>query len=131
MEVGKYLTHVVVVGEGKTYDYLVKLKLEHGVALQWLLPFPGDWHILKNYALVLMKVYGEAGLKDLVYQFHRDKTANTVLTATNFDKTLAFLLQCWEAFYRFEIELFERENEKETTHRDMSTRDILHRVGTQ
>ena len=99
--VHKYVQHVVVVGDGKTYDYLMKLKLEQGIGLEWMLPFPGDWHILKNYALALMNIYAEAGLKELVFRSHRDKTANWVLSATNFDKTNAFLLQFWEAFYRF------------------------------
>lgn len=66
MGAGTFLEHVLVVGDGKTYDYLMKLKLEHGAGLNWLLPFPGDWHILKNFSLLLMKVYGDAGLKELV-----------------------------------------------------------------
>lgn len=45
MGIGKHLEHVVVVGDGKTYDYLVQLKLEYQTGLEWMLPFPGDWHI--------------------------------------------------------------------------------------
>ena len=32
--------------------------------MAWLFIFPGDWHILKNYQEVLLKVYFDAGLKD-------------------------------------------------------------------
>ena len=106
MGVGKHLEHVLVVGDGKTYDYLIKLKQEHPEGLKWLLPFPGDWHMLKNFGSVLMKIYSEAGLKELVQKFHRGSTATSVLTGGNFEKTFQFLTQCWEAFYRYEINLF-------------------------
>jgi hypothetical protein len=36
------------VGDGKSYDHLIKLKNEYGNSLNWVLPYPGDWHILKN-----------------------------------------------------------------------------------
>ncbi|CAC5411600.1 unnamed protein product [Mytilus coruscus] len=49
LNVGQDINHLVVVGDGKTYDLLVKLKGEYGSELDWVLPFPGDWHILKNY----------------------------------------------------------------------------------
>ena len=35
-----------VVGDGKSYDHLIKLKSEYGGSLIWVLPYPGDWHIL-------------------------------------------------------------------------------------
>ena len=48
-EVGVVTSHVVVVGDGKTYRYhLLNLKKLYGSSLSWMLPFPGDWHILKN-----------------------------------------------------------------------------------
>jgi hypothetical protein len=39
---------VLIVGDGKSYDHLIKLKSEYGSNLDWVLPYPGDWHILKN-----------------------------------------------------------------------------------
>jgi hypothetical protein len=27
---------------------VIKLKAEYGTALNWVLPYPGDWHILKK-----------------------------------------------------------------------------------
>ena len=62
---------LVVVGDGKTYDLLVKLKGEYGSELDWVLPFPGDWHILKNYQRMIMKLYLDAGLKDFIEIFLR------------------------------------------------------------
>ena len=57
---------MVVVGDGKTYDHLIQLKNEEKEDSSWLLPYIGDWHALKNYQLVLMKIYVDAGLKEMI-----------------------------------------------------------------
>ena len=41
------------------------MKYEYGSELDWLIPFIGDWHLLSKYKSVLMKVYYDAGLKEL------------------------------------------------------------------
>ncbi|CAG2242063.1 unnamed protein product [Mytilus edulis] len=92
-KIGRELKHLVVVGDGKTYDLLVKLKLELKDDLSWLLPFPGDWHILKNYQRMIMKLYLDAGLKELIELFHHGAVVASVMQATNFDKTHHFLMQ--------------------------------------
>jgi hypothetical protein len=45
-QIGKNLQYLVVVGDGKSYDHLIKLKSEYGGSLSWVLPYPGDWQIL-------------------------------------------------------------------------------------
>ena len=52
-------------GDAKVYDLIQDLKTEYGDNLQWLIPFPGDWHLLLNYQKVIMKPYGDAGLMSL------------------------------------------------------------------
>ena len=44
------------------FDVLQELSIEYGENLRWLVPIPGDWHILYNYQKVLIKPYGDAGL---------------------------------------------------------------------
>ena len=55
----------VIVGDQKIFAALHKLKRKYGGELDWLLPFPGDWHFMKNYQPILMKIYFHAGLKEL------------------------------------------------------------------
>ena len=84
-------------GIGESADYLVlvgdhtricELKQEYGTDLDWVIPFIGDWHFLSNYQLVLMKVYYDAGLKDLAE------------SSGSYMSTHQFLLQAWETLYR-------------------------------
>ncbi len=63
--IGVRADHLIVVGDAKPYAQLQELKHSYGAELDWLLPFIGDWHLLLNYQSVLMKIYYEAGLKDL------------------------------------------------------------------
>ena len=77
-------------GDGKTYQHLLNIKQQYGIALEKLIIFPGDWHILKNYQPILMKVYYQ-GIS---------ATLKSLEACSNFKRTHIFLLQVWEAIYR-------------------------------
>ena len=99
--VGRMLTHLVVVGDGKTYDHLLSLIREYGDELAWLVPFPGDWHLLKAIHPVLMRVYWDAGLKSMaVAMGYRGDLLSVLEKATNFRKCHEFLLLAHEAIGR-------------------------------
>ena len=53
-----------------------------------------------------MKIYVDAGLKEMIELLHRGVLYTVVTQAKGFDKTHTFLIQCWEAFYRFELQIF-------------------------
>ena len=92
---------LIVVGDAKTYDILQSLRRQYGSQMQWLLPFPGDWHILYNYQKVLLKIYGEAGLLQLArVTGHRAETLTSLAAASHFKRTHHFILQSFEALYR-------------------------------
>ncbi len=57
----------------------MRLKKQYGEALEKLLIFPGDWHILKNYQEVSMKLYYIPGLKEIaIGSGYRGRTDITV-----------------------------------------------------
>ena len=65
-------------------------------------PFPGDWHILKNFQEVLLKIYYSAGLCHLaIASGYQPKSIGT-----NFKRTHNFLLEVWEALYRYFLYIF-------------------------
>ncbi|CAG2184537.1 unnamed protein product [Mytilus edulis] len=107
-QVGTKINYLVVVGDGKSYDILIKLKSEYGNALDWVLPYPGDWHILKNLLPVFMKIYYDAGLKELAVKFHHGATLKVLTECTRFPMTHRFLSHVWEAMFRYQVESFMR-----------------------
>lgn len=96
--------YVLVVGDAKTYNILQSIRFEYRSVLKWLIP---DWHILYNYQKVLMKPYADAGLVTLEkVSGHRAETLTSLIQANNFRRTHEFLLQAFDAFYRYFISLY-------------------------
>ncbi len=99
---GRGMQWLVVEGDAKVYEILQALKF--GEELEWVIPYPGDWHMLKNYQPALMKAHYDAGLKSMA------KAAGYPLPASKscsqFKRTHHFLLQAWEAVYRAMLTTF-------------------------
>ncbi len=95
---------VVLVGDGKTYDHLRKVKRSYELTFEKLLIFPGDWHLLKNYQPVLMKAYYHAGLREIAKNSgYKAETLKSLENCSHFKRTL---LQLWEAMLIEMISLF-------------------------
>jgi hypothetical protein len=93
--------YLLVAADAKLYDILQAVRKEYGVSLDWLLPFPGDWHMMFNYQKVLTKIYWDAGLLQLAQvSGHRAETLTSLAQAKNFRRTHTFLLEVYEAIYR-------------------------------
>ena len=96
--------YLVVEGDAKLYELLQSLKREYNNELAWLIPYPGDWHMLMNFQLALMKPYYDAGLKSLAEA--AGYPVEAIKECTQFKRTHNFILEAWEALYRVMMESF-------------------------
>ena len=86
--IGERADYLVLVGDQKTYTCVCELKQEYGAHLDWVIPFIGDWHLLSNCQSVLMKVYYDAGLKDLAEcSGHRGETLTSIKKCSSYKRT--------------------------------------------
>ena len=67
-----------------------------------MLPFPGDWHLLKYFQEVLLKIYFDVGLSDLAKS--SGYLPNSV--GSNFKRTHHFLLEARESLYHHFLTIF-------------------------
>ena len=98
----------LVVGDQKVFSYMHQLKRQYGAELDWLKPFPGDWHLLKNFQPVLMKVYFHCGLKDLAVQAgYKGSNLTALESCGSFKQTHIFLLEVFEAMYQHALSVMQ------------------------
>ena len=64
-EVNISINYLLVIGDAKTFELLRTLKDEYGQDLELLIPYPGDWHILKNFQPVVFKIFSHAALRSI------------------------------------------------------------------
>lgn len=119
MKVGKRLKHMIVVGDGKTYCHLQQIKKQYPQEMEWMVPFPGDWHTLKNLQPVLMKIYWHAGLHSLAIRNHKGATLTSLAQCHHFKRTHNFLMYAWEALYRSQLVAFLNTNPEEKTEENL------------
>ena len=105
------MKHLLVAGDAKVYDVLQFLKFEYGVEYSWLIPMLGDWHLLKNYQIALMKPYFEAGLKELAQVSGYPVAA--IQTCGQSKRTHRFLLEAWESIHQVMMEKYFSFNQNE------------------
>ena len=112
----KYILHqhqefLVLEGDAKLFDIVQSLKHEYGDELRWVIPYPGDWHVLKNYQIALLKPYFDAGLKEMAGA--AGYLVSQIRSCSQFKRVHYFLLEAWEATYRVMLETF-LESDEET-----------------
>lgn len=88
----------MLVGDAKVYDQVQAIKYEYGSDLDWLILYPGDWHLLKNYQLCLIKPYFDAGLKELAEV--SGYPIISIKNCSNFKRSHRFIMEVCESFFR-------------------------------
>ena len=58
----------IVCGDQQTYSIIINLKAKFPEAFQWIIPMPGDWHLLKLAAETIRDMIWDGGLHDLAKQ---------------------------------------------------------------
>ena len=82
---------VIVVGDVRTYNLFQDVCFKYKSQLKWLIPFPGDWHVVFNYQRVLMKPYADAGLASLgKVSGHRAERLTTLMQAKTSGEHMSF-----------------------------------------
>ena len=47
--VGQNMKWLVLEGDAKLYEVMKSLQFEYGEELSWVIPYPGDWHMLRQH----------------------------------------------------------------------------------
>ena len=122
-DVGKSVNHLIVAGDAKTYLHMVTLKQQYGEALEWLVMFPGDFHLLRNYQEVMMTAYWDAGLKQIAAASgYRGETLTSLSKCSNFSNTTTFFFEVWESLYQHMLKVYTTFNNEQR----VSDKDQLH-----
>ena len=100
----RQMQYVIVEGDAKIYEIMQNIKYQYGMEFRWLVPYPGDWHLLKNYQVPLMKAYFDAGLKELANSCGYPLLS--IQACSQFKRTHLFIMEVWESFYRFMLTIF-------------------------
>ena len=112
------LQFLLVEGDAKLYELLQALKREYRDKLLWLIPYPGDWHMLMNYQSALMKPYFDAGLKSLAEACGYPLPA--IKHCTQLKKPHNFIMEAWDALYRTMLATFIRVSSSEPSMENVS-----------
>ena len=100
------VTHTVV-GDQKLHSAMHRLKRQYGADLDWLQPYPGDWHTLKNVQPVLIKLYHHAGLRQLASEAgYKGNNLTGLESCSHFKHTHVFLLEIFESLYLHALGLY-------------------------
>ena len=66
----------IVCGDQQTYSIICNLVLKYPDTYEWIIPMPGDWHLLKLAAETLRDVLWDGGMHDLAKLCNHHKELN-------------------------------------------------------
>ena len=81
-----------------------EVKIEYGTSLAWVIPYLGDWHVLKNFQEVMMTIYWDAGLKEEPKINHKQEMLQRLQSCASFKMTHRFFMQVCESIYAYQLQ---------------------------
>ncbi|CAH1232408.1 Hypp454 [Branchiostoma lanceolatum] len=106
---------LILVGDGKTYDLLWKVKKKYPSEFSWAHLYMGDWHVLKNTQEVIMKIFWDSGLKEMAQETHGNgMCATSIGLCKNFRGTHIFLMNVWEAMFQLQFDSFLKDTSQDS-----------------
>ncbi len=95
--------------------------------LHGVIPYLGDWHVLKNFQEVIMKIYWDASLKEVAKINHKQGTLQRLQSCASFKMTHRFFMQVYESIYAYQLQVFmdQRNNHHDTSMCTLSNENII------
>ena len=98
---------LVLVADGKIFDLIVKLLVDHGPKYRWCLPYLGEFHTASAFIRTIYKLHGGFMLEFLASKIElKGATLTRVIKCQDYRASLDFLLLTLEGILTVEINLF-------------------------
>ena len=124
-KIGEKIKHLLVTGDATTYNHLTEVKKQQPNRFDWVIPFIGDFHLLYNYQKTLMKIYWDAGLKQIAAASgFRSETLTMLQNCSKYITTTEFLFQAWEPLLLDMYQKYQQEAQ-ETQQASHSSIDVI------
>ena len=94
----------IVAGDEETFRFMYRLKQREGKRYSWLMPYPGDWHLLLHAAKAMLKRYWGAGVEYVAKRLSGDD--RKAAEGSDYRRSHHHLTVMYEAFMRVVIERF-------------------------
>ncbi|CAF1392249.1 unnamed protein product, partial [Didymodactylos carnosus] len=84
----KFQKEVVLVADEKIYRMCIKAKRQNPLEFQNIMIYAGDFHVMKNYMVVVWDVLNGSGVDDVLGAIFKGATLRSILTVHHFNKSL-------------------------------------------
>ncbi|CAF3137029.1 unnamed protein product [Rotaria socialis] len=78
----------VVVVDEKIYRNCIQVKDNHKVLFDKLLPYPGEFHIMKNYMIAVWDILEYSGIDTALGELYRGASFRSIMNCSHFNKSL-------------------------------------------
>ena len=121
------LKFLVLVCDGKIFDLVIKLLIDHGSKYRWCLPYLGEFHTVSAFIRTIYKLHGGFMLEYLASKIElKGATLTRVVKCQDYRSSLDFLLLILEGVLTVEISLYKEFNQNSGKNQELQ--DLISRV---